>query len=196
MAAYAEPLRRTGFRVVAFDLPAHGRSEGKYTNLAACARAAWRVAEHTASFHGVVGHSLGGLIALWIAEGGPPLPSKITIGKIALLACPNRFVDVARNFGAGLHLCDASQRGFERRLSRLGRRAVESFSAEKLLGTVESSVLVVHSTDDDEVPYCDAQAIAAACSESRLLTCEHLGHAGLLCDPNVIRNVRTFLIEE
>ncbi len=107
MAAYAEPLRRTGFRVVAFDLPAHGRLEGKYTNLAACARAAHRVAEQAAPLHGVIAHSLEGLIALWLAEGGPPLPSKIPIGKIALLACPNRFVDVARNFGAGLRLCNA-----------------------------------------------------------------------------------------
>jgi pimeloyl-ACP methyl ester carboxylesterase len=196
MAAFAEPLRRIGFEVVALDLPAHGLSKGQSTNLAACARAAHGVAQLYAPLHGIVAHSLGGLVALWLAEGGPPLPSKVPVGKIALLACPNRFVDVAREFGAEYQLCQAAQLGFERHLSCVGQRPVESFSAERLLGTIESRVLAVHSRDDGTVPYCDALAIAAAHSKAILSTLEHLGHAGLICDPGVIRNVRAFLCDE
>lgn len=92
LAGFAEPLRRAGLRVVLFDLPAHGLSGGQYTNLAGCAWAAFRVATQFGPVGGIVGHSLGGLVALWIAEGGPPLPSPIPANKIALLACPNRFI--------------------------------------------------------------------------------------------------------
>jgi pimeloyl-ACP methyl ester carboxylesterase len=196
MAAFAEPLRRIGFEVVALDLPAHGRSKGQSTNLAACARAAHGVAQLYAPLHGIVAHSLGGLVALWLAEGGPPLPSKVPVGKIALLACPNHFVDVARAFGAEHHLCRAAQSGFEMHLSRVGHRPVEGFSAERLLGTIESGVLSLHSRDDDTVPYSDALAIAAAGSKAILHSFERIGHAGLLCDPGVIRNVRAFLCDE
>ena len=122
LAAFAEPLRRRGFRVVALDLPAHGRSAGTHTNLAACARAAHRIAASFAPIAGMVGHSLGGLISLWVAEGGAPLAFPVRVEKLALLACPNRFLDVTRMFGAGLNLCESAQLGFERRLSRVGRR--------------------------------------------------------------------------
>lgn len=196
MAAFAEPLRRIGFKVVAFDLPAHGHSGGRSTNLAACARAAHSVAMVHAPLHGIVAHSLGGLVALWLAEGGRPLPSKVPIGKIALLACPNRFVDVAREFGAEHRLCQAAQLRFEAHLSRVGQRPVESFSAERLVGAIESDVLAVHSRDDDTVPYSDAQAIAGAGPKAMLCTVERLGHAGLLGDPGVIRNVRAFLSDD
>ncbi len=195
LAAFAGPLRRIGFQVVAFDLPAHGRSGGKYTNLAACTWAAHRVARLFGPLSGIIGHSLGGLISLWVAEGGPPLPSPVPIKKIALLACPNRFIDVTRNFGASLHLCRAAQLGFEKRISRIGQRPVESFSAADLLKRIESGVLVVHSTDDDEVSFTNAQAIAAATSRAKLAACQGLGHARLLYDGSVIRGVISFLLD-
>ena len=88
LAAFAEPLRRLGFRVLALDLPAHGRSAGTRTNLAACARAAHRIAASFSPIAGMIGHSLGGLISLWVAEGGAPLGFPIPVGKLALLVCP------------------------------------------------------------------------------------------------------------
>jgi Alpha/beta hydrolase family len=193
LAAFAEVLRRAGFRVFAFDFPAHGRSGGKYTNLAACARATHRIAELFAPVEGVVAHSIGGLAALWIAEGGPPLPSPVSIRKIALLACPNRFADVTRKFGAGLGLCRAGQHGFDMRLSRVGRRPVGSFSAANLLRHTGCEVLVVHGTGDDQVQFTDALAIVAASPRARLTACQSLGHAKLLYDPAVIRHVASFI---
>ena len=196
MAAFAEPLRRAGYRVVLLDLPAHGRSEGKFTNLAACARATHRVARSFEPLRGIVGHSLGGLISLWIAEGGPPLPAPVPVKKIALLACPNRFLDVTREFGAGLDLCEKAQLGFEWRVSRVGRRSVDRFSAANLLEPISSEVLVVHSVDDERVGYMNAKAIVASGRSARLITCEGLGHARVLYDPNVIRSVTSFIAQD
>ncbi len=193
LAAFAEPLRRLGFRVVALDLPAHGRSAGARTNLAACARAAHRVATLFAPISGIVGHSLGGLISLWIAEGGSPLDYPIPVRNLVLLACPNRFVDVTRSFGAGLDLCEKAQLGFERRLSRVGRRPVEGFSAVNLLNRIGSKILAVHSADDERVSFADAEAIGAASPRVKLMACDKLGHARLLYDPTVIRGVISFL---
>jgi len=79
LAAFAEPLRRLGFRVVALDLPAHGRSAVTHTNLAACARAAHRIAALSAPIAGIIGHSLGGLISLWVAEAVLRWPSRFRL---------------------------------------------------------------------------------------------------------------------
>jgi pimeloyl-ACP methyl ester carboxylesterase len=193
LAAYAEPLRRRGFRVVAFDLPAHGQSEGRYTNLAACARAAHRVAMLSGPLKGIIGHSMGGLVSLWIAEGGPPLPSAIGVERIVLLGCPNRLIDLTREFGKGLNLCPIAQLGFERRVSRVGHRPVSGFSAVNLLKRIDSAVLAVHSEDDREVPLANARDIATARTHARLLVRQGLGHSGLLYDSSTIRSVIAFL---
>jgi pimeloyl-ACP methyl ester carboxylesterase len=194
LAAYAEPLRRRGFRIVAFDLPAHGRSEGSYTNLAACARAAHRVGEIWGPVDGIIGHSMGGLVSLWIAEGGPPLPSAIGAGRIALLGCPNRLSDLTREFGKGLELCPIAQLDFERRVARAGHRPVSGFSAVNLLKRIESAVLAVHSEDDRQVLFANALDIAGADARVRLLACRGLGHSGLLYDSSTIRSVISFLM--
>ncbi len=193
MAVFAEALRRIGYRAALFDLPAHGRSQGRTTNLAACARAAHRVATAFGPLHGIIGHSLGALISLWIAEGGPPLGVPTLAPRIALLACPNRFIDVMRNFGGKLDLCVHGQLGFERRISRVGGRPVGRFSAAGLLGALETDILAVHSADDERVPFADAEAIAAASRRVRLMRVEGLGHAKLLYDGTVIRSVASFI---
>src|SRR3984893_9859524 len=196
LAAFAEPLRRAGSRVVLFDLPAHGLSGGRYTNLAGCAWAAHRIATLFGPINGIAGHSLGGLVSLWIAEGGPPLPTPIPPKRIALLACPNRFIDVTREFGAKLRLSAATQLEFERRLSRIGARPLESFSAANLLKRVACDVTLVHSLDDSEVKYANAQAIVATSPNVEFLPCQGLGHAKLLYDPTVIRTVVSFLVRD
>ena len=195
LAAFAEPLRRLGFRVLALDLPAHGRSAGTRTNLAACARAAHRIAASFSPIAGMIGHSLGGLISLWVAEGGAPLGFPIPVGKLALLACPNRFLGVTRTFGAGLNLCDKAQLGFEYRLSRVGHRPVKGFSAVNLIKRIRSNVMAVHSVDDERISFADAEAIGATSPRVKLVACQGLGHAKLLYDPAVIRGVISFLVQ-
>jgi pimeloyl-ACP methyl ester carboxylesterase len=195
LVAFAEPLRRLGIRVLALDLPAHGRSAGTRTTLAACARAAHRIAASFSPIAGIIGHSLGGLISLWVAEGGAPLSFPIPVGKLALLACPNRFLDVTRTFGAGLNLCDQAQLGFERRLSRVGHRPVKGFSAVNLIKRIRSNVMAVHSVDDERISFADAEAIGAASPRVKLVACQGLGHAKLLYDPAVIRGVISFLVQ-
>ncbi len=196
MAAIAEPLRRSGFRAILMDLPAHGRSPGGRASLADCARAAHRVAVADGPLHGLVGHSLGGMISLWLAEGGPPLPFPIQVAKIAILATPDRFIELTRDFGAGLKLCLHGQLGFERRLSRTGRRPVERFSSASMLSQIaKSEVLVVHSADDERIPFHAAESIAAVSPRAKLLKCDGLGHSKLLYDTAVIRSVMAFLAD-
>ena len=76
MTAIAEPLRRSGHRVVIMDCPAHGMSSGSRTSLIGCARAFLEVVDAAeASGHRVdacVTHSMGSLIALLAAVGGAP----------------------------------------------------------------------------------------------------------------------------
>ncbi len=189
MTAFIEPLRRSGLRVVAFDFPAHGLSPGRRTNLAECARALYGVCQHYGPIHAVVAHSFGGFVSLLVAEGGPPMPRATPIERFVLLACPNRLSEVTRDFGGRLGLGARAQRVYEHHLERVGHRPVKTFSASALLGKIGAPALIVQGRDDREVPYRNAEEIAAACPTARLMPFEGLGHRALLFAPPVFRAV-------
>jgi pimeloyl-ACP methyl ester carboxylesterase len=60
MSGLARALVGAGFRVVAYDAPAHGESTGRFASLPEFARALADVAEALGKIHGLFGHSLGG----------------------------------------------------------------------------------------------------------------------------------------
>lgn len=153
MTAMAEPIRRAGFRVVLFDLPAHGLSPGRRTNLVDCARATAAVAEATGPVHAVVAHSFGGMVALLAAEGRPPMAKALRTGHAVLIACPNRLADVTGEFAARRQMTKAARRAFELRLERVGRRPIAHFATAELLPGSRCGALVVHARDDREVPF-------------------------------------------
>jgi pimeloyl-ACP methyl ester carboxylesterase len=189
MTAFIEPLRRSGLRVIAFDFPAHGLSPGRRTNLAECAQALYGVCRHYGRIYAVVAHSFGGFVSLLVAEGGPPMPRAIPIERFVLLACPNRLSDVTHDFGVKLGLRERAQRAYEHHLERVGHRPVATFSATKLLGKVGAPTLVMHGSDDVEVPIRNAEEIVGACASARLMRFDGLDHRTLLFAPQVFRAV-------
>ncbi|MCB1548947.1 MAG: alpha/beta fold hydrolase [Hyphomicrobiaceae bacterium] len=195
MMAFTEPLRRSGFRVVAFDFPAHGKSAGRCTNLAACARAMLRVVDALGPFDAVVAHSFGGLVALLVAEGGPPMPHTAAFQKMVLVATPNRLGDMTLDFGRTLGLTPAAQRAYEAHICRVGHRPLATFSAVELLKSCRFPVLVIHSRDDDEVPFAHAEQIVAAAPAAELAAFEGLGHRKVLYAPPVTRRTMKYVAE-
>ena len=193
MTAFIEPLRRSGLRVVLFDFPAHGHSPGRRTNLADCARAMLSVCQAFGPIDAAVAHSFGGFVALLVAEGGPPLPQAHPIGRFILVSCPNRLSDVTSDFSAQLGLTPAAQRAYEHHLERVGHRPVSTFSTGGLLKTIDSPTLVIHGTDDSEVPFHNAKTIANTSADVKLQAFEGFGHRTILYAPQVMRAVMNYL---
>lgn len=194
MTALAEPVRRAGFRVVLMDMPAHGASEGRATNLIDCARAALAVGREIGPVSGIVAHSFGGMIALLAMEGGPPLDGRLDVPRIALVASPNRMAEITQLFARHWRLSAAGLRAFEKRLERVGRRPLRNFTSVALLSSCpQTRVLIAHAHDDDAVPYTAAQEIAVALPQAELMSFSGLGHRNILFAPQVARAVASFL---
>lgn len=194
MCAFAEHFRRRGFRVVLADMPAHGQSAGKRTTLIACARAVRDVADALGPFQFAVAHSVGGLAALLVGEGGPPLYTSYPFAAYVLVSVPHRFADVTARFGAELGLSTAAQESFERRLEQLAERRIAGFTGADLLAGTGRPALILHSRDDDAIPFADAQEIAALCSTARLQAVDGLGHRNILLATPVVRQAADFLL--
>jgi pimeloyl-ACP methyl ester carboxylesterase len=196
MSAFAEQFRRRGFRVVLFDFPAHGRSAGRHTNLIACAHAVREIAEALGPIHFVVAHSLGGLAALLAGGGGPPMPHAYPFRAFVLVSMPNKFADVTRAFGERLRLRPPAQRSYERRLERLAHRSIAEFTGANLLAATGRPALLLHARDDVEIPFADAEQIAAQRLPVELVGFEGMGHRKILYAPPVVRCASTYLLRQ
>jgi len=193
MMAIAEYLRRRGYRVVLPDLPAHGLSPGARASLIDCAHAVREVAEALGPMSFVVAHSMGGLAALLAGGGGRPMPRSYPFRGYALIASPNRFQNVTRRFGREEGLSLAAQLDFERRLEGIAERRIEDFTGVALLRETGRPALLLHSRDDGEVAFADAEEIVAACPVATLEAQDGLGHRKILYAPPVIRTIGGFI---
>lgn len=189
MTAMAEPIRRAGFRVVLFDLPAHGLSFGRRTNLIECAKATLAVAEHLGPLVSIVAHSFGGMIALLAAEGHPPMPRALQCGSMVLIACPNRLSDITTDFAGQWGMTAAGQKAFERRLERVGWRPLRAYSMVALLASSAFRLLVVHDRQDRDVPFMCAEEIVSGYGRAELVAFDGFGHRNVLFAPPVVRLV-------
>ena len=93
MRAFAFPLLQAGYRVIAYDQPAHGVSEGKLTGLPDFAEVLGAVAGYHGGIDAVIAHSLGGAAAALSLSWG-----RVAFSKLVLVAPPSDLVGYSRRF--------------------------------------------------------------------------------------------------
>ena len=180
-------LREAGYAVVAFDQPAHGRSDGRRTTLPDFARTLSGVASRFGSAAAVVGHSLGGAAATVALARGLPAERAILI---APAADP---VDAALRFARLIRLPE-----------RLCRRMIASFEqsvgmsfaelqAQHNAPLIARPALIVHDVEDREVPWSEGERYARCWPGARLLSTQGLGHNRIAGDDGVIAAALRFL---
>src|SRR5512146_3178791 len=78
MTGFVNPLLFAGYRVVAYDQPAHGESDGKITNLLEIAPTLDLIAQREGAFHAILAHSFGTLITSYaLVKRNFPPPAKL-----------------------------------------------------------------------------------------------------------------------
>ncbi len=187
LKGFVDPLVTAGYRVVAFDAPAHGESDGKTTNLVDYAAAILAVAGAVGPVHGLVAHSFAAPAAAMAADAGLEVP------RMVLIAPPRRIDRYARGLRQSIGLPAPIDRRVRARSERRLGRSWDDLDLGHLIARSPARVLVIHDGDDRHVPWRDGQAIAAAAPHGRLKTTAGLGHRRILDDPQVIADAVAFL---
>ncbi|RIH87632.1 2-succinyl-6-hydroxy-2,4-cyclohexadiene-1-carboxylate synthase [Calidithermus terrae] len=188
MGGFVEPLLRQGYRVLAFDAPAHGRSGGRQASMADFAGAVEALSSYFPPVVGLIGHSLGGGAALWhLAHAGAALH------KVAALGSPARVTDPVRGFARALGFSPEATAELLAAFHERFGRPMESFSLDRLRFPERVGVLLVHDRGDDVVPYAHAEALRGAIPAARLYPTTGLGHRAILKDESVIAQVARFM---
>jgi pimeloyl-ACP methyl ester carboxylesterase len=189
LGGLASALVDAGFRVVAYDAPAHGESTGRIASLPEFSRALTDVAEAVGPIHGLVGHSLGGAaMALAMRHG--------VVARRAVLIAPPADVRIfSDHFARTLAIPPAVQQTMHRNLERRLGIVWDELHIPTIVRELPAAALVIHDRDDADVPFAHGEKIVGAWAGSRLESTTGLGHRTLLRDPAVIAWSVEFLRE-
>ncbi|MDH5643854.1 MAG: alpha/beta hydrolase, partial [Gemmatimonadota bacterium] len=80
---FVRPLAQNGFRVVAYDQPAHGLSHGTTTTLVECGEALLEIGRHLGKVHGIIAHSFGCPTAAYAIKNGLKIERMVFLGSPA-----------------------------------------------------------------------------------------------------------------
>jgi pimeloyl-ACP methyl ester carboxylesterase len=179
MRAFVFPLLSAGYRVIAFDQPAHGVSEGRLTGLPDFADVMAEIAWHHGEVHAVIGHSMGGAAAAIAIARGLRVRRVVSIGASLDVGFFSR--QFARWYWVPRRALAAMQGAVE---ERFGVRWTE-LDLAKLAPRLNASALVIHDRDDRLVPWRKGVAFAQGWPGARLHATSGLGHRRILADERV-----------
>ncbi len=184
-----QALTEAGFRVVAYDAPAHGRSTGRFASLPEFARALRSVTDAVGPAYALVGHSLGGAaITLALRDG-------LAARRVVLLAAPADVTRFSTAFADYLRLPPGTRAVMRRNLESRLQARWEEMHVPTIARSLRAPALLVHDRGDEDVAYEQAEEIVAAWPGARLLSTTGLGHRGLLRDQAVVRATAAFLAQ-
>ncbi|MBK9925587.1 MAG: alpha/beta hydrolase [Anaerolineales bacterium] len=190
MTGFVDPLLFAGYRVVAYDQPAHGESDGKMTNLLEIAPTMDLVREKEGDFDAIIAHSFGALITSYaLVKRNFPPPS-----RLVYFGAFNRLLDSLPRFQVIAGLPDEIIAGLLNMIyENFGHGVLDEIINETLVPQINIPALMFHDVADNVTPIEDSRAIARNWKSVRFIETSGLGHRGALQSQDIHEQVITFL---
>ncbi len=183
----ADKLLENGFMTISFDAPAHGRSEGKVTLMNEFITVSKFLENKYGSFEIAIGHSLGGMAVLNSVKQG------LTLKKVIIIGSGDIITDILRVFTSKLELKEKMVKNMKNFfLKKIGYN-IDNYSASVAAKSVKIPTLIVHDTEDREVPVSCAHNIRQNTKQGELLITNGLGHTRILKDNFVVKSIVEFI---
>jgi pimeloyl-ACP methyl ester carboxylesterase len=188
LGALAEPLVAAGFRVVAFDGPAHGESPGHEAHVPMLAECILDIATQQGGPRAVIGHSAGAASAALATLMGleprglvliaPPLSHRRRVERVA-----DRF-----------ELAEKVRTAFFAAAERRGGWKDADVDMRVVARRAPCPALVLHDPDDDRTDYAGSEEFTALWRGARLVPCLGRGHFRILSTPEVVAEAVRFVM--
>jgi hypothetical protein len=188
LAAFAAPLVARGLSAVTFDGPGHGAGPAaRQVSIPRLTSALRAVASAHGPLRGIVGHSVGAVVAVRALYEG------LDAEAVVLVAPPAEMATPADLFSEALGLSRRVRAGLQAEVERRVGRPWSDFDLTALVPALDVPILVVHDRADGEVPWPHGRTVAGASPRARLLTTDGLGHRRILRHPTVVEEAAAFI---
>ncbi len=190
MRAFVFPLLKAGYRVIAYDQPAHGVSEGRLTGLPDFADVMAEVAAHHGGVRAVIGHSLGAAAAAVSLANG-----RTSFAKVVLVSPPSDLEGYSRRFARWYWIPEAVRNAMQKAIEERYGVRWEELEVPRVAPRLTAQALVIHDRDDRMMPWAHGESVARHWPGARLLSTEGLGHRRILADERVTQAAAQFIDE-
>ena len=167
-----QALQDRGYEVYAIDAPAHGHSGGKIFTVKRYAEVLREVVE-TLRPDILIGHSAGGMAAVFMLQQAPQLP----VARLVLLSVPSELELLMDTFRRMTYMGERVFKGMQRAFYRKYGWQMTDFSLGRFLRSVQIPGLLLHDRDDPVAPYAGALDMHRSWQNATLLSFDGLGHS-------------------
>ena len=187
---YIQPLLKKGFRVIGFDAPGHGHSEGKHINIVIYKHAIENIIKELGPIDHFIGHSLGAITLAMIAEN----IENPTKHKFVLIAPATKTTTTFERYFNMMHLSPAIRTAFNELVEKRSGMPITYFEADRAIENFAGDLLWVHDRDDLVCPFEDLVEFQKKAPKNiKFLITNGLGHNKLYKTPEIIDKIVAFL---
>jgi esterase/lipase len=187
MRSITDVLIKNNFQVITFDLPAHGLSEGKMTNIKECSTLVDELASKYQPLKAVIGHSFGGTTVLFNETKSYLVETIITISS------PTKLDSFIEPFFNLFEVKEDTQNDFLKELQSIVQEHEEKFAIYKRAKPVDIPLHLIHDIDDDIIPVNNASDLEGKPNVNGLFLTNRLGHRLILKDESVQNHIISIL---
>jgi len=193
-------LAKAGFRVIAYDAPAHSSTavplKKTTSNMFEYCHAISAIAKTLGSIYAIVGHSFGAACAAFTVSGISAFSNfKIPVEKLVLISTPPTLVDVYESFCrkdvVGKEGLSLLKRALETEFFFLS----EGYTVKAALQKISADILIVHDAEDEEFPVSDIYALQETKPAAKLLVTTGSGHQKILANRTMMARVKEHLLD-
>jgi esterase/lipase len=186
---FVKPFNAAGYKVVAFDGPAHGKSEGKTTSLLEFEEALHEMYKQIGEPAAIIAHSFGGAATLFAAKNGLP------VSKLVNIASPTIGDEIINTYLTAINGSNSTAKYFRNYILKTQGRSFDEFTASYFVKHLPRPVdlLLIHDEKDKEVHVKQAEHLITLYPAARLIKTSGLGHTRILKDDWVIAQCVTFV---
>ena len=184
-------LLNDGYKVVAFDGPAHGNSTGKRTHLIHFSGALKALITRLGTVDLVITHSFGGAAITYTMQR---YLKDLYLDKLIMIAVPSTMRSIYEEVVDVMKMPSAVAKRVLKKMEKWAGDPIEDLGLPLLgKGLKVGEVLIIHDKEDNVVPFSFAENIFNSWENAELAVTEGLGHYRILKNEAVLKKVHQFL---
>lgn len=187
---YISPLLKKGYEVLAFDAPAHGRSDGRMINAVDYKNFVLYILETYGPVTNFITHSFGGLALSLLLEEVPHDES----WKAVLIAPATESSTAMKQFFHFMKLDEEVKKEFQQLIKEANGKPLSWYSVARAADNIKASVLFLQDKQDLQTPLADVEPIIQKdYTNFRFVISDGLGHRRIYKDASTIKTIMEFL---
>jgi pimeloyl-ACP methyl ester carboxylesterase len=187
LAVMAKALVNSGYSIVSFDAPAHGKAPGKWSMMPFFVETIHHLEKQFGPFEATIGHSLGGMASLKAVKDG------LDIQRLVIIGTANSITHITREFAHNMKMNEKVAKKMKSYFDRKFGEDMDNYSGAVSAKSVKIPTLVIHDEHDVDVHKSSALEITENLDQGELFITEELGHRRILGNTKVINKIIDFL---